>query len=92
MIAVEDGKKVGYQIGEQTKYFADLPAGWEGADAMVLQALRVGYQMGTQSPSAQGLVSYINTTQTEKMDALAETVEKAADDLKTTVQDAFVRY
>jgi hypothetical protein len=70
-------------------YFDELPAGWESADAMVLQALRVGFQMGTQSPSAQGLVQYINTTQAEKIADLQGSIEEATDGLKSSVEEAF---
>lgn len=56
---------------------------------MVLQALRLGFSMGTQSPKANGLLQYINTTQREKIDALDERIAEEAGALKAQVSDAF---
>lgn len=75
-----------YKIGDKIVNFEDLPEQWQQNDAGILEAIQLGFNMGQASPSATGLVSYINETQTEKIAALdqriVDTLAKSDTELK----------
>ena len=62
------------QIGDKRVDFEDLPEQWQQNDAGILEAIQLGFNMGQASPSATGLVSYINETQAEKIAALDQRI------------------
>jgi hypothetical protein len=85
---VQDGKKVGYRVGDNVVYFDDLPASWETSDTMVVEAIKFGYEMGAQSPNAQGLVAYLNTTQRKQIEGLTAEMAATKDGLADTLAEA----
>ena len=46
VLVVEDGKDVGYQIGDDVVYFSDLPSSLAGHSDASVYAMQIGFSIG----------------------------------------------
>ena len=57
-------------------------------DAGILEAIQLGFNLGQSSPSATGLVSYLNDTQSVKMAELDDHITTSLDETNAAIQEA----
>jgi hypothetical protein len=88
---VENGKNVGFRIGDEVVYFNDLPASWETSDTVVAEAIDLGFGIGAQSAKADTLVSYLDTTHRELVEGLSDAIATAQNELAESLVETVAK-
>ena len=87
VLVVEDGKDVGYQIGDDVVYFSDLPSDLAGHSDASVYAMQIGFAIGRQYSGSTALLDYIKNDLTDKIDS-SSTVLRAEIKEQATAQTA----